>query len=51
MDEIEHSFEASLPGGVSDDGDVALLGLEEELGSLDWGDDGVDDASHDGSGE
>lgn len=51
VDEIEHSFELLLSRVVADDGDVALLGLEEELGSLDWGHDGVDDARHHGSGE
>ena len=33
------------------DGDVALLGLKEELGSLDWGHDRVADASLHSSGE
>lgn len=49
VDEVEHSFESCLlPRG---EGDAALLGLEEELGSLDWSYDGVYDAAHYGPGE
>lgn len=46
---IDHPLEPPPP--AADDGEVALLGLEDELGALDRRDDGVDDAAADGGGK
>uniref|UniRef100_A0A0D3BC94 glutathione transferase n=1 Tax=Brassica oleracea var. oleracea TaxID=109376 RepID=A0A0D3BC94_BRAOL len=53
LKDVSYKTGVPLPQLLSffSDGDVALLGLKAELGSLDWGHDRVDDASHHRSGE